>query len=81
MTKSKNRKPRGALADVQTADGAMLIKRVSEMRATYQIRLLAFRALEMKSKLVIEVPPHCVIHESLNELREMLPGAIEIVRR
>jgi hypothetical protein len=34
----------------------VLIKVVSELRATYQIRLLAHRAVEEKKKLVIEVP-------------------------
>ena len=37
--------PRGARADAETNDRIVLVKNVPLLRATYQIRLLAFRAL------------------------------------
>jgi hypothetical protein len=73
--------PRGTRPDAETADKAILIKRVSEMRATYQVRLLAFMTLQSGKKLVIEVPENCVIHKSLRDLIEQVPDIVRIVRK
>jgi hypothetical protein len=45
-----------------------LIKNVSTLRATYQIRLLAFNAVENGTKLVLRVPTKCEFDNSLKEL-------------
>jgi hypothetical protein len=45
-----------------------LIKNVSRLRATYQIRLLAFRAVDKGTQLVLRVPTVCVFDDSLNDL-------------
>ena len=58
----------------------MLIKVVSELRATYQIRLLAHRAVEEKKKLVIEVPKACKIHDDLKALAKSCPRIIKFMR-
>jgi hypothetical protein len=60
--------PRAARVDAESFDKLLLIKNVSMLRATYQIRLLLFRAIEGRKKLVIVVPKHCSIHRSLREL-------------
>ncbi|WP_426732695.1 hypothetical protein [Myxococcus faecalis] len=41
---------------------------MSILRATYQIRLLAFRAVEIRKRLVLVVPKHCKFHSSLKTL-------------
>jgi len=72
--------PRGTRPDAETVDKVILIKRVSEMRATYQVRLLAYLASRQGKKLVIEVPNGCRIHPSLDDLKARSPGLIEIAR-
>lgn len=71
---------RGSLPDSETFDKLILIKRVSEMRATYQVRLLTYLAHQKRKKLVIEVPKYCKIHKSLRGLRKQFPKLINIVR-
>lgn len=60
--------PRGAMADAEAFNRMYLIKNVSSLRATYQIRLLAFKAVETGQQLVLRVPHSCVFHSSLDEL-------------
>ena len=76
----KGGRPRGTRPDAETDNKAILIKRVSGLRATYQIRLLAFLALQRGMTLVIEVPKECVIHKSLSDLIVQLPAVIRIER-
>ena len=71
---------RGTRPDGETEGKLYLIKKVSEMRATYQVRLLAYRASLEDKKLVIEVPRGCRIHRTLRELSKDLRQAIEIRR-
>jgi len=56
------------MPDAEAFNKMYLIKNVSKLRATYQIRLLAFRALEKKQQLVLRVPSACVFDDSLNDL-------------
>jgi hypothetical protein len=53
-----------------------LVKIVSKLRATYQIRLLAFKTVDTKTKLVLKVPKSCEFEESLNELIEICGNAV-----
>ena len=71
---------RRAQADAATEDALYLIKRVSVMHATYQVRLLAYHAYEEGLKLIIEVPPYCQIAPSLETLMRTIPGVIDIER-
>jgi hypothetical protein len=50
------------------------------MRATYQIRLLVYRAVKEKKKLVIEVPKQCKIHDDLKALAKSCPRIIKFMR-
>ena len=60
--------PRGARPDADVFNRMYLIKLVSTLRATYQIRLLAFRAVEKGTTLIIRVPESCQFEPSLNSL-------------
>lgn len=72
--------PRGARADAETTDRIVIIKYVSRLRATYQIRLLAFRSMETGKKLVITVPKHCRIDRTLRELIRQMPNNIHVAK-
>jgi hypothetical protein len=69
-------RPRGARADAETPDGIYLIKNVSRLHATYQVRLLAFAARDRGKQLVLVVPPSCQFERGLRELMELRPDAI-----
>jgi len=60
--------PRGTRADAEKFNRLYLVKNVSTLHATYQIRLLAFRAVSEGLKLVIKVPKACKYHSSLLDL-------------
>jgi hypothetical protein len=71
---------RGARPDAENPNELLLIKRVSELRATYQIRLLTSRAVREGKKLVIEVPKECKLHISLRDLTKRYPRNLTIAR-
>jgi hypothetical protein len=78
--RSDTKKLRAARADA-CKDGLLyLLKRVSSLRLTYQIRLLAFQATETASTLIIEVPPDCTIAKSLTEFVDRFGAFVKIVR-
>lgn len=60
--------PRGARPDAETFNKIYLVKNVSVLRATYQIRLLAFKAVDTHKKLILKVPKECKFDSSLKEL-------------
>ena len=60
--------PRGARPDADVFNRMYLIKNVSMLRATYQIRLLAFKAIETGTTLIIRVPKSCQFDASLKLL-------------
>lgn len=60
--------PRGTRADYETNDKIYLIKNVSFLHATYQIRLLTYLALSNKKKLIIRIPKACKFSDSLKIL-------------
>jgi hypothetical protein len=69
---------RGALADGEANDKLYLLKNVSTLRLTYQIKLLAYRASQMDGILIIQVPSACRIHASLREFRKRYPSILRI---
>jgi hypothetical protein len=71
------RRPRGSRADAETADGIYLIKNVSRLYATYQVRLLAFAARESGKRLVLVVPRSCIFAPGLDELVRSTGGTIQ----
>jgi plasmid maintenance system killer protein len=54
-----------------------LIKNVSALRATYQVRLLALKAAQHGKKLVLKVPPACRFENSLADLARAMPQVIQ----
>ena len=80
FSRPKHQVARGTRPDAETFDKLLLVKRASELRATYQIRLLAYRAVQEGRKLVIEVPKECKVHGDLRELTKQYPKNVTIVR-
>jgi len=56
------------MADAEKFNRLYLIKNVMTLRATYQIRLLTYRAVTEGLKLVLKVPSACEFQPSLLEL-------------
>lgn len=71
---------RGTRPDAESHDKFFLFKNVPELRATYQIRLLLFRAVKERRKLVIDIPKGGTIHHELQALAKSYRKNIEIVR-
>jgi hypothetical protein len=80
MRLTKQQVGRGTQADGESFNKLALIKRVSELRATYQIRLLVYRAVKEEKKLIIDVPKECKLHDDLKQLLRDYPRSVEIVR-
>jgi len=64
---TKHQVARGARADAERQGALYLLKNVSELRLTYQIRLLTYRASEIRKKLVVRLPKHSTVHYSLRD--------------
>lgn len=77
MKYTRHQVPRGSRPDAETIDRIYLIKNVTMLRATYQIRLLAFKAVETHKKLVLRVPPACQFHATLKGLIKTTGKAIK----
>jgi hypothetical protein len=71
---------RGARADAETHNAYYLFKGTSLLRATYQIRLLTYRAWTDQKRLIINVFKNCKVDESLRELMKTYPKLIRIER-
>jgi hypothetical protein len=65
---TRHQVPRGSRPDAETLDKIYLIKNVSVLRATYQVKLLTFKAVEIGKKLILKVPKECQFDASLKEL-------------
>jgi hypothetical protein len=68
--------PRGSRADAETSDAIYLIKNVSRLHATYQVRLLAFAARERGKRLILVVPRSCAFAAGLEALVRSSGGTI-----
>ena len=64
---TKHQTPRGARPDAEGRDVLYLFKNVSEMRLTYQIKLLAFMAQDKNKRLIIRLPASAKIHPTLRD--------------
>lgn len=69
---------RGARADAEVGDKLFLLKKVPVLHATYQVRLLAFRAQQERKKLVIRVPKEFRSGPSLRDLMAQMKGTIRV---
>ena len=77
---TKRHVARGARPDAEVNNRIYLIKNVSELRATYQIRLLLYRAVQENTKLVLDVPKSCVLSSPLKALAKEHRRNLEITR-
>jgi len=59
---------RAVRPDAENADAIFLVKNVTFLRATYQIRLLAYLAAERGKQLVLKVPAGCRFDGALTDL-------------
>jgi hypothetical protein len=73
---TKHQVARGAAPDGERFNVMYLVKNVPKLRATYQIRVLAFRAVEKKMKLVLRVPASCEFDDSLQGLIRVTGNAV-----
>jgi hypothetical protein len=69
--------PCGARPDAETPEALYLIKPVSQLRATYQIRLLAFAASQRGRRLILTVPKACRFAPDLEALMARWPATLE----
>lgn len=77
---NRHQRLRGSRADAEVDDRIYLLKKVGRLRATYQVRLLAYRAQKERKILVIRVPSVFEAAPSLSALIQENPGLILIER-
>lgn len=77
---TRNQVPRGTRPDFEDNSRFYLIKNVSVLNATYQIKLLTYFSKQKKKKLVLYVPMKFKTGNSLKKLMEENPNVIEIER-
>ena len=64
---TKHQTLRGTKPDAEIGNKIYLIKNVSQLRLTYQIRMLTYMAQTRGMRLAIRIPKSTVIHQSLLE--------------
>lgn len=72
------RSPRGSMPDSVTEQAFYLIKACSVMRATYQVRLLTYFATQRGARLVLDLKPGCLVHDSLKRFAAQNPQHLHI---
>ncbi len=78
---TKRQVARGAKPDAETHDKIHILKSSAELKATYQIRLLLYRAVQEGKKLVLNVKKECEFSGDLKALLKEHRRNIEVVRR
>ena len=77
---TKHQVPRGAFIDVEKGDEMHIFKKTSVLHATYQIRLLLFRASEERKILTLHVDPKCVLDDTLRDLLREYSANVRLLR-
>jgi hypothetical protein len=77
---TRHQVPRGTRPDSETHDRIYLIKNVTLLHATYQVRLLLFKAEQTGKKLVLRIPKACKLGRDLAELRREHAASIVVER-
>lgn len=65
---TKHQVARTAMPDVESYDKIHLLKSALRLRATYQIRLLLYRAVQEGRTLVLNVKKDCALGDDLKDL-------------
>jgi hypothetical protein len=71
---------RGSRPDAISGSDAWLFKNVSELRLTYQIRLLTFISAERGARLIIRVPKSARLSRDLRAFVKANSGVVQIER-
>ena len=77
---TKHQTPRGAKADAEIGNKVYLIKSASQLRLTYQIRMLTYMVRIRNKKLIIRLPKATKVHNSLKEFVRDMNGLVKIER-
>ncbi len=77
---TRHQVPRGTRPDAEVGGKLYLLKKVPVLHATYQVRLLAYRAQQEGKLLVIRVPRVFEPGPSLRTLTGDHPGVIRVER-
>jgi len=77
---TKYQVPRGSIPDAENTNAVYLIKNVSEMRLTYQIKVLAYMAFRRNKKLHIRLPKNAKVHRVLRNFVSLANGLVKIER-
>jgi hypothetical protein len=72
---------RGARPDAETYGKLHLIKSASTLRATYQVRLLLYRAMQTGGRLVVHVKKECRLAPDFALLRRQHKPFLQVVRK
>ncbi len=72
--------PRGSKPDADIGDKLYLIKNVSQLRLTYQVKMLAYMAKTRGKKLFIQLPKGAKVHASLKNFVNEMSGLVKIER-
>jgi hypothetical protein len=71
---------RGARPDAEVNGKFYLIKNVSEMRLTDQIKILAYFAQLRAKRLIVQLPSQATVHSSLRDFVHSHPELVKIER-
>lgn len=77
---TRHQVPRGTLPSAEVGNRLVLIKKVSLLRATYQVRLLLFRAQQEGKKLVLALPKSAKLSRGLSQLKREHRGTLVVER-
>jgi hypothetical protein len=77
---TKHQTPRGAMPDAEVGTTLYLLKSVSTLRLTYQIRMLCFIATTQQKKVVIRLPASAIIHPRLKEFLRAHSKVVKVER-
>jgi len=68
------------MPDAENATALYLLKNVSEMRLTYQVKLLAYMAHTRGKRLYIRLPSKAKLHDTLRDYVCERDGLVKIER-
>lgn len=77
---TKHQVPRGSRPDAVSGNQWYLFKNVSELRLTYQVRMLTFAARQSGVPLIVRVPSACKISRPLQDFCRENRKALRIER-
>lgn len=80
FTYTKHQTPRGSMPDVENGAALYLLKNVSKMRLTYQVKLLVYMAHPKGKRLYIRLPSTAKVHHTLRDYVHERGGLVKIER-